>query len=262
MTPAAVRAACRSGEFSGPTSGLAPGFAQANLVVLPRRFEDDFRRYCERNPRPCPLLEISRSPVLSGPGSVAPGADLSTELPRYLLFREGGFEEERTEVRDVWADDASAFLLGCSFGFEAALVEAGIRLRHHEERRIVPMYRTDRATARAGPFGGLLVVSMRPVPGDRVEEACRISGAFPLAHGAPVHVGDPDALGIHDLDAPDFGDSGGLLRGEVPMFWACGVTSQEAVRRARPPWVITHAPGHMLVTDAPAAGREVAAAVA
>ena len=244
--PAAFRAACREGRFTGTTSGVCPGFAQANLIVLPRSLAGDFRSFCERNPRPCPLLAVSERPVLD---SLAPGADLRTDLPRYRVAAQGSPDVERREVREVWRPDLTAFLLGCSFGFEAGLVEAGIRLRHQDEDRVVPMYVTDHACEPAGPFRGRLVVSMRPIPESRVDEAIRISDEQPLAHGAPVHAGDPAALGIGDLARPDWGEDGGLLPGEAPVFWACGVTSQVVARHARPELMISHAPGFMFITD-------------
>ena len=246
--PAALRAACRDGRFSGTTSGVCPGFAQANLVVLPRSLAGDFQTFCEWNPKPCPLLLMSESPALT---SLAPGADLRTDVPRYRVTRRGVPPVEVTDVREAWNADLTAFLLGCSFGFEAGLVEAGIRLRHQDEGRVVPMYLSGRECEPAGPFHGRLVVTLRPIPESRVEDAVRISGEQPLAHGAPVHIGDPAALGIHDLSRPDWGEDGGLLPGEVPVFWACGVTSQVACRNAQPDLLITHAPGHMFVTDVP-----------
>ena len=254
--PRELRAACREGRFARTTSGACPGYTQANLIALPRTLAADFASFCERNPRPCPLLAVSEQPVL---GSLAPGADLRTDLPRYRVYRRGELTAEPEEVREAWRLDFTAFLLGCSFGFEAALADAGICMRHQEEGRIVPMYVTDRECEPAGPFRGPLVVSMRPVPGTRVEDAVRLSAALPLAHGAPVHAGDPAALGIEDLSRPDFGADGGLLPGEVPLFWACGVTSQLAVRNARPELAVSHAPGHMLVTDAEAGSRRTAA---
>lgn len=250
MRPADLRAACRRGEFRGGTSGECPGYAQANLIALPGAFAEDFRRFCERNPRPCPLLAAVPGPF---PGAVAPGADLRSDLPRYRVWRGGGPAVETESAADSWGEDFAAFLLGCSFGFEAALVERGIRLRHQDEGRVVPMYVTSRDCEPAGPFRGPLVVSMRPIPAERVEEAVAVSGRFPLAHGAPVHAGDPAELGIADLSRPDFGEDGGLLAGEVPVFWACGVTSQIAARNAGPETLIAHAPGHMFVTDLPAA---------
>ena len=246
--PAALRAACREGWFTETTSGVCPGFAQANLIVLPRSLAGDFRSFCERNPRPCPLLAVSEQPVLR---SLAPGADLRTDLPRYRVTRRGAPDRELRDVRTVWEPDLTAFLLGCSFGFEAGLVEAGIRLRHQDEDRVVPMYLTDRDCEPAGPFRGRLVVTMRPIPASRVDDAVRISGEQPLAHGAPVHIGDPAALGIHDLACPDWGEDGGLRPGEVPVFWACGVTSQVVCRNAGPELMISHAPGFMFVTDVP-----------
>ena len=251
--PAGLRAACREGRFTETTSGLCPGFAQANLIVLPRSLAGDFRSFCERNPRPCPLLAMSDRPVL---GSLARGADLRTDLPRYRVTRPGTPDLECQDVREVWESDLTAFLLGCSFGFEAGLVEAGIRLRHQDEDRVVPMYVTDRDCEPAGPFRGRLVVSMRPIPASRVDDAVHISDEHPLAHGAPVHVGDPAGLGIGDLARPDWGDDGGLLPGEVPVFWACGVTSQVVARNARPELMISHAPGFMFVTDVPVAEQK------
>ena len=246
LDPAEFRAVCREGRFTGTTSGVCPGFAQANLIVLPRSLAGDFRSFCERNPRPCPLLAVSERPVL---GPLAPAADLRTDLPRYRIARPGTPDRECREVREVWEPDLTAFLLGCSFGFEAGLAEAGIRLRHQDEDRVVPMYVTDRDCEPAGPFRGRLVVSMRPIPESRVDEAIRISGEQPLAHGAPVHAGDPAAIGIGDLARPDWGEDGGLLPGEAPVFWACGVTSQVVARTARPGLMISHAPGFMFVTD-------------
>lgn len=246
--PRALRAACRDGRFSGTTSGACPGFAQANLIVLPRSLAGDFETFCERNSKPCPLLLTSESPVLT---ALAPGADLRTDIPRYRVARRGGPPVETGDVRDAWGVGLTAFLLGCSFGFEAGLVEAGIRLRHQDEGRVVPMYLSGRECEPAGPFHGRLVVTMRPIPESRVEDAVRISGEQPLAHGAPVHIGDPAALGIHDLSRPDWGEDGGLRPGELPVFWACGVTSQVACRNAQPDLMISHAPGCMFVTDVP-----------
>lgn len=251
--PAALRAACREGRFAATTSGACPGFAQANLIVLPGALAGDFRSFCERNPRPCPLLAESPGPVLE---TLAPGADLRTDLPRYRVVQAGEPEVEVSEVREAWRPDLTAFLLGCSFGFEAALVEAGIRLRHQDEGRVVPMYVTDRQCEPAGPFRGPLVVTMRPIPESRVADAVRISGEQPLAHGAPVHIGDPGELGIRDLAAPDWGEDGGLRPGEVPVFWACGVTSQVVAQNARPDFLISHAPGSMFVTDVPVADQK------
>lgn len=250
--PAEARAAIRSGAWRRPTAGLARAHAQANLVVLPREHAFDFLLFCQRNPKPCPLLEVL------DPGAVeptcAPGADLRTDLPRYRVWRDGRLAAEPTDVRDLWRDDLVSFLIGCSFSFEAPLVAAGLEVRHLTEGRNVPMYRTNRPTRAAGPFRGPLVVSMRPfTPADAVR-AVEVTARLPQVHGAPVHVGEPAALGIADLGRPDYGDPVTVRPGELPVFWACGVTPQAALLEARLPFAITHAPGHMLVTDLPCAG--------
>ncbi len=246
--PSAARAAIRSGRWTGPTAGLAPGYLQANLVVVPRAVAGDFLVFCLRNPGPCPLLDVT------GPGSpvprrAAPGADLRLDLPRYRIWRDGRLAAEVTDLRQVWRGDLVAFLLGCSFSFEAALARAGIELRHQSCGCNVPMYATNRPCVPAGPFRGPLVVSMRPIPAGRVAEVVAITGRYPRSHGRPVHVGDPGRLGIRDLAIPDFGDPVPVRPGETPVFWACGVTPQAVARQAGLPLVITHAPGHMFVTD-------------
>lgn len=248
QTGAEVRAAARAGDLTGPTPGLAPGYEQANLVVLPRDVAFDFMLFCHRNPKPCPVLDVT-DPGDAEPRLVAPGADLRTDLPRYRVWRHGELAEEPTDVRHYWRDDLVAFLLGCSFTFENALIGAGIPVRHIEMGRNVPMYRTNIACRRAGPFHGPLVVSMRPLTVPQVREATSICAQFPQAHGTPVHAGDPAAIGIADLDKPDYGDPVEVGPGEVPVFWACGVTPQAALAEAKLPFAITHQPGCMFVTD-------------
>jgi uncharacterized protein YcsI (UPF0317 family) len=245
---AEVRAACRSGTLTGQTSGLAQEYVQANLVVVPAEFAPDFRSFCERNPRPCPLLEVT-PPGDPVPRRMAPDADLRTDLPRYRIWRNGGLSDEPTDVRELWRNDLVSFLIGCSFTFEAALLRAGLPVRHIEEGRNVPMYRTHVACEAAGTFQGPLVVSMRPMTPGQAEEAVQVTARFPSVHGAPLQIGDPDGLGIPDLSRPDFGDPVTIHAGEVPVFWACGVTPQCALMQARLPLAITHAPGCMFVTD-------------
>jgi uncharacterized protein YcsI (UPF0317 family) len=248
MTGSDVRTACRSGSLRTPTPGLAPGFVQANLVVLPKDWAFEFLLFCQRNPKPCPLLDVTE-PGDPEPKAVAPGADLRTDLPAYRVWQNGELVAEPTDIRDHWRADLVAFLVGCSFTFEAALLEAGVPVRHIEQNRNVPMYRTNIPCQPAGRFAGPMVVSMRPmVPADAIR-ATRICGKYPLAHGAPVHFGDPAAIGIADLATPDFGDPVEVRAGETPVFWACGVTPQAAVMHAKPPFAITHKPGHMFVTD-------------
>ncbi|KAA0165534.1 hypothetical protein FNF31_01879 [Cafeteria roenbergensis] len=274
-SPAALRAACSSGAFTGQTAGQCPGYAQANLVIVPAAFADDFALFCERNPKPCPLLEqlAAGDPVSR---SMAPGADIRTALPRYRIWRDGVLAGEADSAEAAWAEmaameagadrgaarDASAadaaaaarggpvaFLLGCSFSFEEAMEKAGLPVRHVQEGRNVPMFATTIETKRAGRFHGGMVVSMRPMTSAQAEEAARVTGRFARVHGAPVHSGDPAAIGVKDVSKPDFGEAVTVKEGEIPVFWACGVTPQLALQQARLPLAITHSPGHMLVLD-------------
>lgn len=246
---ARLRAAIRAGGHTGPTAGLAPGFVQANVVILPRQIAAEFADFCRVNPRPCPLIE-QLEPGDPEPRHSAPGADLRTDVPRYRVFRAGIAEpREPAEIGDLWRDDLVGFLLGCSFTFEAALLAAGLPVRHVEQNRNVPMYRTNVACRSAGRFAGPLVVSMRPYRPEQVERVREITGRYPTMHGAPVHVGDPAAIGIADLLRPDFGEAVTMEPGELPVFWACGVTPQLALAAARPELAITHSPGCMFVTD-------------
>lgn len=247
-TGSEVRAACRDGTLTAPTPGLAPGFVQANLVILPRDWAFDFLLFCQRNPKPCPLIDVT-DPGDPEPKFAAPGADLRTDLPQYRVWHRGELVAEPRDLRELWRDDLVAFLIGCSFTFESALLNAGVPVRHIEESRNVPMYRTLIACRGAGRFSGPLVVSMRPMTPAQALQAAEICGHFPEAHGAPVHFGDPSAIGIRDIDRPDYGDAVTIRFGEVPVFWACGVTPQAALAHAKPPLAITHQPGHMFVTD-------------
>ncbi|CCH34111.1 putative hydro-lyase [Actinosynnema sp. NPDC047251] len=232
---------------TGPTAGLADGYAQANLIAVPQDWAYEVLLFAQRNPKPCPVLNVT------DPGSprtaLAPDADLRRDLPRYRVWRDGELTAEPTDATAHWRDDLVAFLIGCSFTFESALARAGVPLRHVDQGRNVPMYVTDRECRPAGRLHGPMVVSMRYVPADLVEQAREITARMPAVHGAPVHVGDPSALGVKDLDQPDFGDATTPHDGDVPMFWACGVTPQAAVMASAPPFAITHAPGHMFVTD-------------
>jgi uncharacterized protein YcsI (UPF0317 family) len=246
--PATLRAAIRSGAFNSHTSGQCPGYAQANLAVLPKEYAADFLRFCQLNPKPCPILGVSdpgdpRIPALGA------DVDISTDLCGYFVFRNGEMTEEARNLKAVWRDDMVAFAIGCSFSFEEALVEGGIPLRHFEQGCGVAMYRTSIATQGAGKFGGPTVVSMRPMTPANAIRAIQITTRFPNVHGAPIHFGDPAAIGIKDIAKPDFGDAVEIRKGEVPVFWACGVTPQSAIRAAKPPLSFTHKPGCMLVTD-------------
>ena len=247
-TPAQARQRYRD-ALTVPTSGWAAGFTQANVVVLPREWAFDMLLFGQRNPQPVPLLDVT------DPGSVrtslAPGADLRTDLPRYRVWRDGVLVDEPTDVVNHWRDDLVTFLVGCSFSFETALMDAGVPVRNIEQGRNVSMYRTNLQCRPAGRLSGPLVVSMRPVPASLVVTAVQVTGRMPQVHGAPVHIGSPSSLGIADLAAPDFGDAVDVHEGDVPVFWACGVTPQAALMASKPPFAITHAPGHMFITDVP-----------
>jgi uncharacterized protein YcsI (UPF0317 family) len=240
----------RGGEFLGPTAGLAPGNVQANLVILPQSLAHDFLRFAQANPKPCPVLAVSEA---GDPRLPALGTDLDirTDLPRYRVWRHGELVDEPRTLHHVWRADLVSFALGCSFSFEAALVEEGIELRHMTCESNVPMYRTSIACTPAGQFAGPLVVSMRPMkPGDAIR-AIQITSRFPSVHGAPVHIGLPAAIGIADLAKPDYGDPVPVHADELPLFWACGVTPQAVIAEVKPEFCITHAPGGMLITDLP-----------
>jgi uncharacterized protein YcsI (UPF0317 family) len=246
-SPAELRGRCRSGEWAQPTAGLCPGRVQANLMALPEEAAFDFLLFCQRNPKPCPIVEVVEAGGIEP--ACAPGADLRTDLPKYRVYRDGKLAGEATEASPHWREDLVSFLIGCSFSFEEALLEAGVPLRHVELGRNVPMYRTSRPCAPAGRFSGPLVVSMRPIPAELIPLAVQVTGHHEKVHGAPVHVGAPEALGISDIGRPDYGDPVPIGPGELPVFWACGVTPQAVALASRLPFCITHAPGHMFVTD-------------
>ena len=245
--PGALRHACRTGEFARPTAGHAPGRIQANLMILPQADAFDFLLFCQRNPKPCPLVEVLQ-PGAREP-ACAPGADIARDVPGYRVYRDGALVEERADIDALWRPDLVSFLIGCSFSFEDAVAQAGIPLRHVVQQRNVAMYRTNVACVPAGRFAGEMVVSMRPIRSRDVAKVVEISGRFPQAHGTPVHVGNPHALGIADLMKPDYGDAVEIRDDEVPVFWGCGVTPQWVAQRSGIALAITHAPGMMFVTD-------------
>ncbi|MFI5608522.1 putative hydro-lyase [Amycolatopsis sp. NPDC051903] len=246
LSPAEARALFRAGT-DRPTTGWALGYTQTNLIAVPQDWADDVLLFCARNPGSCPVLDISK------PGDpatrLAPGADLRTDLPRYRVWHNGVLTGEVTDATGLWRSDMVAFSIGCSFTFETALAAGGLPLRHVAQGRNVSMYVTTRQCEPAGRLHGPLVVSMRYLPAGLVDEAVRITSAMPAVHGAPVHIGDPAELGITDLTRPDFGDAVDPEPGDVPVFWACGVTPQAALMASRPPFAITHAPGYMFLTD-------------
>ncbi|MDN3987390.1 putative hydro-lyase [Zwartia vadi] len=243
-----VRQNIRQGRFTQPTAGAAPGFVQANLVVLPKSLAADFLLFCQRNPKPCPLLSVSDPGSTFFPG-YGEDLDIRTDVPRYRVWRNGELIDEVTNVSSYWRDDLVSFAIGCSFSFEEALVAEGLDVRHISCASNVPMYRSNIATQSAGPFHGPMVVSMRPFkPADAIR-AIQLTSKFPSVHGAPVHLGDASLIGIHDLGKPDFGEPVEVRTGEIPVFWACGVTPQAVLMASKPEFCMTHAPGYMLVTD-------------
>ncbi len=248
QTGLAARRKIRQNQHSGPTSGLAPGFVQANLAILPQSLAQDFLHFCQRNPKPCPLVGVSSAGDWRVP-AIAEDLDIRTDLPRYRVWKKGELVDEPSDIVKYWRDDLVTFAIGCSFSFEQALLEDGIELRHMTCDCTVPMYRTSVETHAAGPFHGPLVVSMRPMkPADAIR-AVQITTRFPAVHGAPVYLGKPEMIGIKDIGKPDWGDAVPVHDDEIPVFWACGVTPQSVIMAVKPDFCITHYPGAMLVTD-------------
>ncbi len=248
LLPKEIRLLIRKGRWDRPTAGLAMGYAQANLVILPQRYAFDFLLFCQRNPKPCPLLEVLeageyRTKFLSK------DADIRTDIPRYNIYKKGRLEKTVKEIKSIWGGDWVTFLLGCSFSFEEALIRARIPVRHIEEKKNVPMYITNIQCEPAGIFKGPMVVTMRPIPSGKISKAVEITSRYLLVHGAPIHIGNPEMIGIKDLKKPDFGESVTIKKGEIPCFWACGVTPQAVVMGVKPEICITHAPGHMFISD-------------
>jgi uncharacterized protein YcsI (UPF0317 family) len=248
--PGEVRQLIREGKITSQTSGMCSGYAQANLCVLPKEYAYDFLLFTQRNPKSCPLLEVSDtgSRLLR---TIAPGADITTDIPMYRVWDNGILRGEYTDAGEFWRDDLVSFIIGCSFSFESLLIGAGIDVRNISENRNVPMYVTNIDTVPAGVFSGKMVVSMRPVPYEQIVRAVTVTASMPRVHGSPVHIGDPSVIGITDITRPDFGDSVTIKDGEVPVFWCCGVTPQSVVMQSKPSFCITHSPGHMLITDIP-----------
>ncbi|MGE4220582.1 MAG: putative hydro-lyase [Alphaproteobacteria bacterium] len=255
VSPGAARRLIRDGRYTGVTAGMAMGYVQGNLAILPADMALDFAVFCQRNPKPCPLIGVSERGSPAVP-TLAHDFDLRTDLPRYRVWRRGELVDETTDIANLWRSDFVGFVLGCSYSFEQALLDAGLELRHLSEGKNVPMYVTGIQTVASGPFSGPMVVSMRPFkPADAIR-AVEVTARYPLVHGAPVHLGDPAAIGIADIGRPDLAEPVTIRPGEIPVFWACGVTPQMAIQRARPEIAITHAPGHMVITDIPTRGAE------
>lgn len=247
LSPKSVRQLIRNGQITCPTAGMAGGYAQANLVILPREYAADFDRFTRLNPAACPVLEVLDSSPYTQ--AMAEGGNILTDIPKYRIYRYGKLEETVFDATKYYRSDMVGFLIGCSFSFEEALMCAGIEIRHITMGRNVPMYKTSIMTVPSGAFSGPVVCSMRPMPIEQAYLAREITAAMPNVHGAPIHIGDPEDIGIKDIMHPDYGDSVDIRDGEVCVFWPCGVTPQAAIENARPPLVITHSPGHMFITD-------------
>ncbi len=247
LTPTEARQAFRNGLVS-PTSGFSRGYAQANLIIVPRAQAFDVLLFAQRNPKACPILGVLDAGETTGP--LLTGGDIRTDVPKYVVYRDGQPIDEPTDVTAYWRDDLVTFMIGCSFTFESALLDGGVPIAHIDQGVNVPMYKTNIPCESAGTMSGPLVVSMRPLPASQVSDAVRITSRYPAVHGAPVHIGNPEELGIESLGRPDFGDPVTVPEGHLPVFWACGVTPQAAVMQSRPSFAIGHAPGHMLITDA------------
>ena len=248
-SPAEVRAAIRKGEIDFPTAGMSRGYAQANLIILPPEYAADFEEFAKLNPFPCPVLEVIKGeqPLTHAMGE---GGNICTDIPRYRIYRDGVWDGKTlTDVSEYWKEGYVGVLIGCSFSFEEALMAAGIEVRHIATGRNVPMYKTNIQTVKAGPFEGPMVCSMRPMTPENAQKAYDITVKMPNVHGAPVHMGDAAGVGVADVMKPDYGDAVDIYEGEIPVFWPCGVTPQAAVENAKPPIAITHAPGHMFITD-------------
>lgn len=248
LNPQEVRQFIREKKIKGTTSGMCPGYAQGNLVTLPKKLAYDFLLFTQRNPKPCPVLEVTDVGQVEFKW-VAPGSDLTTDIPKYRLYKKGKLFDEYDDLKSLWRDDFVSFLLGCSFTFESALMEASIEIRHIIKKTNVPMYITNIKCKNAGIFSGPTVVSMRPMPADKVIKAVQITSRYPSVHGAPIHIGEPELIGIKNIYKPDFGDPVEIYENEIPVFWACGVTPQAIAMNVKPEIMITHAPGHMFITD-------------
>ena len=248
MHPQEVKKLIREGKIDFQTSGMCNGYAQANLCILPKEYAFDFLLFCMRNPKPCPVLEVGDvgSREIK---TMADGGDICKDFPKYRIWKNGVLEKEVTDISEYWQDDYVYFLIGCSFSFESELLEADIPVRHIQEGRNVPMFNTNIKLQSAGKFHGNMVVSMRPIPDELVVKSVNVTAAMPRVHGAPVHIGNPESIGIKDVTKPDYGDSVTINEGETPVVWACGVTPQNVIMQTKPPIAITHAPGHMFITD-------------
>ncbi len=248
MSPKEVRELIRNGKVIQPTSGMCKGHIQANLAIVPKDSAFDFLLFAQRNPKPCPILDVTDvgnpEPKLMGRG-----ADLRYDIPKYRIYKYGELVDEVLDLKDYWRDDLVGFLIGCSFSFESAMINAHIPIRHIEDNHNVPMYITNIDCEPAGKFHGKMVVSMRPIPYKLITKAVQATSRFPQVHGAPIHIGDPSLIGIKDVNKPDFGDSSIIKDGEVPVFWACGVTPQSIAMTSKPELMITHSPGHMFLCD-------------
>lgn len=246
--PKEIRELIKKDLLIKPTSGMCKGRVQANLAIVPKDLAYDFLLFAHKNPKACPILDVTEVGEYE-PKMVAKGADIRYDIGKYRIYKNGILVDEPTNLKDYWQDDLVAFLIGCSFSFEGALMNNDINIRHIQDNHNVPMYITNIKTQSAGAFFGNMVVSMRPIKHHQVVKAVQATSRFPSVHGAPVHIGDPKVIGINDINKPDFGDKSEIYSDEVPVFWACGVTPQSIAISSKPPLMITHSPGYMFICD-------------
>jgi uncharacterized protein YcsI (UPF0317 family) len=248
QTLSQIREQIRSGEFTSNTSGVMPNLVQGNVVILPKEQADKFVEFCLLNPTPCPILGVSE-PGEYGIPALGDSLDIRHDIPQYHIFENGDLVETPTSIEEFWKDDSVAIILGCSFSFEDALQRKGYKIRNIEMNTNVSMYETTISTNETDDFKGNMVVTMRPFKQHEIDDVVEITRAFEKAHGAPVHIGDPNIIGIKDLNSPEYGSPVTLEEDDIPVFWGCGVTTQSILKKAKLPQVITHAPGKMLITD-------------
>jgi len=243
-----IRTSIRNSEYLGCTSGLAPNLVQGNLVIMEESYANEFIQYCRQNPKPCPVIGVSKAGDVSIP-ELCDDLDIRVDVPEYCIFQNGELKGSVPHIKGYWNENMVSIVLGCSFSFEDALIQAGLNVRNIDMGVNVSMFETNVATQATENFSGNMVVSMRPYKQSQIEQVVETTEPFTMAHGAPVHIGNPEGIGVTELNNPQYGSPVTIKEDEIPVFWGCGVTTQKAIEQAQLPLVITHAPGKMLITD-------------